>query len=177
MPKTRRHVPWKPIIPMVLMWLMLWGGYNAVTILGGVACAIIVLYVFPLPTLYFRGKFRPIKALNFISHFAFDLVTASVQISWWALRPKKPPLSAIIEVKLTSESDFILTVTAEVLSLIPGSVVVEASQTEHKLYLHVFGVSNEDDINTVRQRVHEQELRIVQAIGSDAELANFGRPA
>lgn len=170
----KRHVPWRPIVPMVLMWLLLWAGYNPVTILGGVLCAVVVLYAFPLPTLDFQGRFRPLAFARFVGHFVFDLITASFQIAWWALRPRKAPLSAIIEVRLKSESTFILTVTAEVLSLIPGSVVVEASQTEHALYLHVFGVENEDDLAEVRRKIYAQELRVVKAIGSDEELANYG---
>lgn len=171
---TRRRIPLKPVIPMVLMWLLLWAGYGPVTILGGVVCAIVVLYVFPLPTLDFDGRFRPLAFAHFLGRFVFDLVTASFQIAWWGLRPQRPPMSAIIEVRLKSEQTFILTVTAEVLSLIPGSVVVEASQTEHTLYLHVFGVENDDDIAKVRREIYAQELRIVKAIGSAEELANYG---
>lgn len=177
MSPRRRNIPLKAIIPMVLMWLLLWASYGPVAAIGGVLAAIVVLYVFPLPTLDLDGRFRPFAFIKLWVVFAYDLVTASVQIAWWSIRPKKPPLSAIIEVRLQSESTFILTFTAEMLSLIPGSVVVEASQTEHTLYLHVFGVSNEDDIARVRRKIYAQELRIVRAIGSDAELANYGGEA
>lgn len=172
--RLRRKIPLRPIIPMMLMWLLLWASFSPVAVIGGTLAAVIVLYVFPLPTLDFAGKFRPIPFATFLARFVYDVITASVQIAWWALRPQRTPLSAIIEVRLQSEQTFILTVTAEVLSLIPGSVVVEASQTEHTLYLHVFGVENEDDIAQVREQIAAQEWRIVKAIGSDAEVENFG---
>lgn len=172
---TKRHLPLRAIVPMVLMWLLLWAGYSPVTVLGGVLCALVVLYVFPLPSLGFEAKLRPWHATVCLSRFVYDLVTASFQIAWWGLRPGPPPLSAIVELRLKSDSMLILTLTAEALSLVPGSVVVEASQTEHTLYLHFFGINSAEDLHRTREAAFAQELRIVKAIGSDAELANYGR--
>ena len=44
--------------------------------------------------------------------------------------------------QLRSQSDLFLTVTAQLCSLVPGSIVVEAHRLSGLLYIHVFDVSD-----------------------------------
>lgn len=132
------------------------------------------MFIFPLPSFDFRGRFRILHFAILVFRFVIDLVVASFSVAWLGVRPQSPPKNSIIAVPLSSESDLILTITAEVISLIPGTVVVDASQEDHMLFLHVLGADTVKKIETTRRKTHEQEHRIVAAIGTDAELAKFG---
>ena len=53
----------------------------------------------------------------------------------------------------------------------PGSVVVEAHRLTRTLYLHVLDVRGPEGIEVARQRVLDQEERLLRALASDADLA------
>ena len=81
------------------------------------------------------------------------------------------PRNAVIEVQLRSRSDFYLTLTAELVALVPGSVVVDARRSTSMLYLHLLDVDGEGAIEAQRAHVLAVERRVVRALGSPAEIA------
>jgi multicomponent Na+:H+ antiporter subunit E len=122
----------------------------------------------------FHGRFRPLGVLWLVVRFAADLVRASFEVSLIALRPRYVPHGAVIGVQLRSHSDLYLTLTAELASLVPGSLVVEAHRLTGMLYLHVLDVRQSGGIEAARQAVLDQEERVMRAFASDEELAAAG---
>lgn len=155
---------------LVFVWNLLWGGFSWGNVIGGLLVALTVLAVFPLPPVTFRGRVRPVRVLAFLLRFVADLVTASARVAWLAVRPAPPPRSAIIAVPLRVRSDLNLALTAEALTLVPGSLIVEADPRTGTLYVHVLGLRGPQDVAPARRSVLQLEARIVAAIGSAAEL-------
>ncbi len=108
--------------------------------------------------------------LRFWLHFLRDLVVASAQVAWLAVRVGPTPRSAIIAARLRVNTDLNLTLTAEALSLLPGSLILEADRRTGTLYIHVLGVTSRDEVERFRRGVLELEARIIEAIGSPEEL-------
>ncbi|HEX5597705.1 MAG TPA: Na+/H+ antiporter subunit E [Micromonosporaceae bacterium] len=158
---------------LVLVWNLLWGEFTWGNVIGGLIVALIVLLFFPLPPVTFQGRIRPLALARFVGRFFSDLVGASVQVSWLALRPGPPPLSAVIAVPLRVNSDLNLTLVSEAVSLVPGSLIVEADPRSGVLYVHVFGVRGINDVEEFRREVLRLEERIVRAIGSAAEVSQL----
>ena len=171
----KRTLQWPVLLALMLTWVLLWGDLSFANVLSGLVVAIIGAMVFPLPPIRFAGTFRPLGLSKLVSRFALDLMVASVGVATRALDARRQPMNAIIAVPLHTRSDLYLTLTAELLSLIPGSVVVEADRSSWTLYLHVFGVEDERDITQAHERALRQEERLVRALGSDQELAEFAR--
>ncbi|MDT9593339.1 Na+/H+ antiporter subunit E [Nocardioides zeae] len=165
-----RAVQWPMVLLLALVWWVLWGTYTPFSLLGGVVVAVLVCLVFPLPPLRLEMRLRPWPLVVLVARFHFDIVVASVQVAWTTLFPPKPLTNALVGVRLRSESDFVLTVVAELVSLVPGSVVVEVHRGTHSLFVHAIDVRNDDDVEAVRQRVLAQEKRVVDAFG-DFELS------
>ncbi|MDG4829713.1 Na+/H+ antiporter subunit E [Solwaraspora sp. WMMD1047] len=155
---------------LVLVWNLLWGEFSIGNLIGGAAVALFILLFFPLPSVTFGGRLRPLALLRFVLRFLTDLVIASFQVAATALRPRYLPASAIIGVPLRVRSDLNLTLTAEAVSLVPGSLIVEADRANGTLYVHVLDVRGPDDVAAAHRKVLDLEARIVRAIGSDAEL-------
>ena len=80
----------------------------------------------------------------------------------------------MICVQLRSHSDLYLTMTAELVSLVPGSIIVEAHRLTGRLYVHVLDVETSGGVETARQHVLDQEARVLRALASDDELAAAG---
>jgi len=171
----RRRVPvqLRSLVWLTLVWVLLWGDLSVGNVLSGLAIAWVVSVVMPLPPIAAKGRVRPLALARLIGRFAVDVLVASVQVGIQAFRPR-PPLSAVIRVRLRSSSDLYLTLTAELCSLVPGSVVVEAHRLTGTLYLHVLDVGGTGGIEAARRRALDQEERVLRALASDAELAAAG---
>ncbi len=76
----------------------------------------------------------------------------------------------MIRVHLRSESDVYLTLTAELTTLVPGSLVVEAHRQTGVLYLHLLDVETLGGVEKVRADTLEVEARILRALATDSEL-------
>jgi len=122
----------------------------------------------------FRGRAHPGPLLVLLGRFVVDLVRASFEVSLVALRPRYTPRGAVICVQLRSHSDLYLTLTAELVSLVPGSIIVEAHRLTGRLYVHVLDVETSGGVENARTAVLDQEARVLRALASDDELADAG---
>nr|BFF13413.1 hypothetical protein GCM10025699_47160 [Microbacterium flavescens] len=125
------------------------------------------------------GRFNVWFALVFLGHFLVDLVRASVQVAWQAVRPRGVDSNAIVAVQLHTRSDFIMTLVAEAISLVPGSLVVEADRERSILYLHALAVDDAAGVESVRSGVLVVEKRLAKVLGSGDDLRRIaeGTPA
>lgn len=158
------------VAALTVVWMLLWGVLSWLTLLGGLLVSVLVLAVFPLPPVTFAGRLRAGGLARFAMRFLIDLVVASSQLAWTALAGRRVPRSAVLAVRLAVRSDLHLTLCAEAVSLVPGSLIVDLDRAAGILYIHVFDVSGPADIARFRRDVRELEERIVRAVGSDAEI-------
>jgi multicomponent Na+:H+ antiporter subunit E len=160
-----------PIGWLTLVWVLLWGTFSAANILSGIALGIVVTTVLPLPTVRLGGRLHPWASAKFAAHFAFDLVRASAQVALTALRPGPPPPSSIVAVRMCSRSELHLALTAQAISLTPGSLVVELDPDSATIWTHVLGAGDDAAVDRYRAHVAELEARIIHAVGSRSDLA------
>ncbi len=86
------------------------------------------------------------------------------------VQPGYTPRSAIIAVRLLVPTDLNLALTAEAVSLVPGTLIVDVDRDGGVLYVHVLDVRAPGDIATARKEIRLLERRIIAAVGSAAEL-------
>lgn len=154
---------------LTLVWVALWGDLSFANVIGGLLVAAVVCVVFPLPPLRMNLRIRPIPLVWLVVHFLADVVRASVEVARTSLWFGHTPQNAVIEVNLATRSDFVLTVVAEMVSLVPGSIVVEVRRFTHTLFLHVLEARDLDGVEKARARVLAQERRVVLALGAETE--------
>jgi multicomponent Na+:H+ antiporter subunit E len=63
-----------------------------------------------------------------------------------------------------------VTAVGHVISLIPGSLVVEVDRSTSTLYLHALNVSTAEDAENLRNEVRTIEARLIRIMGSREEL-------
>ena len=165
---------WPTIVWLAIVWVMLWGDVSWGNIVAGLAIAVIITLVMPLPAIAFHGTVRPLALLALLLRFATDLVVASVQVSLQAFRFGHTPRGAVVGVRLRSSSDLYLTLVAELSTLVPGSLVIEAHRLTGMLYLHVLDLDSYGGVDKVRDDVHALEARVLRALASEEELEAAG---
>lgn len=168
---------WPVVAWLTVVWVLIWGELTIANVLGGLAVATVVIFVFPLPPIAYHGRIRPWGLLKLIGRFHRDLLAASVDVASQTLRLGHQPKSAIVEVQLRGHSDLYMTLTAELLCLIPGSVVVESRRSTRTLYLHALDVEDDEAVERVRQVALAQEERVMRALASDKEWENYLKAA
>jgi multicomponent Na+:H+ antiporter subunit E len=164
------------ILWLTAVWVGLWGSLSFANVLSGLLLATLVTVVFPLPALRLHLRVRPVWLAWLVVHFLWDVVVASYQVSVKTLSFGRQPRNAVIEVDLGTDSDFVLTVVAEMVSLVPGSLVVEARAATHTLFLHVLDVGDLTGVETFRRQVFELERRVVLALGADTTVVGHPSP-
>jgi len=158
------------LVGLVLLWMVLWGQVTWLSVLTGIVVAIIVTRTFYLPPVDLSGRINLWYLLVFLAHFFLDVALASFTVAFQALNPRPIPQSSVIGIQLRTSSDLIMTLDAIAMSLVPGSLVVEADRERSTLYLHTFATRTEDDVEAMRAKVLVVEARIVRAIGSKVDL-------
>lgn len=172
--RRRRFVPYPSIVVwLTVIWVMMWSDVTLANVVGGLIVAVVVTTVLPLPPVPFKARIHPIGFVVLVARFARDVVVASFQVAVIALR-QRHPRGAVIRVRLRSHSDVILTATAELCSLVPGSIVVEAHRRTGTLYLHILDVDMSGGLEAAHQAVLDQEVRVLRAIASREELEACG---
>lgn len=158
------------LIGLVLTWMALWHEISWMSFLSGVLVSILAMRLFYLPPIDLGGRFNAWWALRYLMYFLLHLAVASVQVGWLAIRPGPPPKTAIIEVKLRTRSDFILTMVGLTASLIPGSLVAEVDRFKSVLYLHVLNTPTDREIRNMHHQADRIEELLIRAVGSREDL-------
>jgi multicomponent Na+:H+ antiporter subunit E len=161
-----------PIGWLTLVWVLLWGRWSIANALVGIALALAATTFLPLPTIALgRGRLHPWGLLRFAATFVTDLFGASFLVAWQAIRPGPPMRSSIVAVHLRHDAEMHIAVTAQFISLVPGSLVAEIDTARVILYVHVLGATTDEDIAAFRATVFALEGRIIRAIGTPEEIA------
>jgi len=145
--------------------MALWGSYSLIVILLGIAVSALILLLFPLPTMDFKFGLHPWRMVVLLATFLWDVVVASVQVGWLAIRPRLPQ-PEVTTVQLESDSDLLEALTALAVSLVPGSLIVDADSHDRTLTIHVLDAQRRP-MTDFADQVRAQERRIRLALGDD----------
>ncbi len=169
----RVRAQWRGILVLALVWVALWGRPTSATVLSGLAIAVAVVALLPLPSVRNRLVLRGRGFVVLVGRFGRDLVVASAQVARIALSRRRPH-GALIGVRLRVAADVYLTIVAELASLVPGSIVVEAHRLTGTLYLHVLDLDLAGGADRVRADTLALEARVLQAFAPDDILRGAG---
>lgn len=158
------------ILPLVLVWVALWGSPSIGTIVSGVAVALGVVALFPtgpgrLPHQH-RGRLQPVRAVLFLGYFLVELVVSTASVVLAVLAPRGRVREGVVMVRLRSSSPVIATFVANAITLTPGTLTVDAVSLDDRaveLRVHVLGLR---DPEAVRESALRLERLAIGAFGS-----------
>jgi len=154
---------------LMLVWILLWGTVSAANILSGLAIALLITLLLPLPAVPVEGRLHPLSLLRLIVTVLYYLALSSVQVAWLAVKPGPPPLSAVLRAHVAVKSDLVLALAVNIFNLIPGSIVLEIDQARRMLYMHVIDVGSERAVNRFYRQVAQVERLLVSAFEREAD--------
>jgi multicomponent Na+:H+ antiporter subunit E len=159
-----------PLVALILLWMLLWGEFSWLNLLVGFVVGVVVTVAFFLVPVQLSGRLHPLHTVIFFVRLVVDIVRASIDVSWLAVKPRLVTRNAILEIRLRTRSDLILTWTAVATSIVPGSIVIDIDRESSILFLHVLNMHSAGDIERFRRRVFDTERRIVRGFGSHEDV-------
>lgn len=106
---------------------------------------------------------RVARALGFAAFFAWELLLANLRVVYEVLTPTHHMRPGIVAVPLDLETDAQVLLLSSLLSLTPGSLVVDVSPDRRTLWVHAMYV---DDADAFRSRVKSGFERRVKELWS-----------
>ncbi|MET0872479.1 MAG: Na+/H+ antiporter subunit E [Paeniglutamicibacter terrestris] len=159
------------LVGMMLVWGALWQDFAPGNLVFGLLISLLLVRVFRLPPVILSGRFNILRAIGFIGIFLWDVVRASFEVMYLAIFRGPRTTSAVVAVVLRTESDLLVTFVGHVLTLVPGSYIVEVDRRTSTLYLHVLNVNNTQDAEKAKAAVLKIEERLIRIMGTKEELA------
>jgi multicomponent Na+:H+ antiporter subunit E len=148
---------------LVLVWILLWGTISAANIVSGLAIALLITLLLPLPVVAVEGRLHPVSFAKLLIVVGWYLVLSSLQVAWLAIKPAPPPLSAVLRVRFAVKSDLVLALGVNAINLTPGTMVLEIDRDRRILYVHVLGVGSSRAVNRFYHEVAQLERLLIAA--------------
>lgn len=171
--RSRRVLP-VPLAWLTAIWVLLQGSLTWGNVVAGLLLGALVLVAFPLPRLVMGVRVRPVALVVLTVRFLSDLVVASCRVAWQAVRPGPVVTGRVLQVQLVGEADLFRTITAEMVALVPGTVVIDLDSSSGLLLLHALDVHTEEEVEATRRDVRGQERRVLRAFAADLPPAASG---
>ena len=166
----RWRLQWRAVLLLAVVWVLLWGEASLLNILYGLVLGWLVTVVFWLAPIRYYGRVRLWGVVRLVLAQLRDLAVASVQLAAVALRPRLNIRPGVVKVRLASNSDLYQVAVAELISVVPGTLVVETVRRPRLLYLHVFDLPDARAVRHQRSHALQIEERVIRAFGSDHEV-------
>ncbi|MFF2085214.1 Na+/H+ antiporter subunit E [Nocardia sp. NPDC058176] len=157
------------IIWLTVVWIALWGDPSWANLLGGLAVALVVVLALPLPNVPVAGRFHPLSFLELIVVSTYYALESSLQVAWLGIRPGPPPVSGVLRVHLSIQSDLVLVMCTDLLNLIPGTMVLELDRARCVVYVHVLDVGSEEAVVKFYRTTRRLEHLMINAFERPGE--------
>lgn len=137
---------------LVLAWMALWESPTWARLVGGVAAAGFAAVLLPPSTPSVRIRFRPHAAVALAAYFGWKLVEASLIVAWEVVTPRDRTRPGAIAVQLRTLDRGVVTAVANMVSLTPGTLTLDADAATGTLYIHVLHLHSVEA--TTREVLH-----------------------
>jgi multicomponent Na+:H+ antiporter subunit E len=146
---------------LLAVWVALWGEISLVNVLTGLLVSAALSVFFP-GSVRSSHRIKPIAALSFFFYMLRSIVLSSWAVIAAVLFPTEQRRHAeVIRVSLTNTSRLVAAVTANTISLTPGTVVIALDAEAGFLDIHVLG---HYDSKEFHKFIHDHECRVAAFI-------------
>lgn len=148
-------------IIIAMVWMLLHDDWNTLSFFIGYVIGAVMIYVLRR---FFPGPFYGRKIWSIIKLFMLfnvELVKSSAIVIAQVTRPKLTIQPGIFKVETKLKSDWEIMLLSNLLTLTPGSVVLEIAPRQGILYLHAMDVTEfEDAIVKTKERFEHAIMEV-----------------
>ncbi|MEV6319880.1 Na+/H+ antiporter subunit E [Nocardia sp. NPDC051787] len=163
------------LVWLALVWIALWGDLSMANLLGGLVVAALIMVALPLPRVPVTGRLRMLPLIELLVVSGYYALESSLQVAWFAIRPAPTPVSGVLRVYSGTRSDLVLVLWADLLNLIPGTMVLEIDRGRCVVYVHVLDVGSDAAVDKFYRTTRRLERLLIEGLERPTGWP-FGRP-
>ena len=148
---------------LTFVWVFLTGNFWFINFVFG-----FVLGYFILLTLNRNedegGYFKRLpKVINFVFFFLYELLLANLEVAYDLITPSYYMKPGIVRYELSAKTDMEITLLSNLISLTPGTLILDVSDDKSVLYIHVMYVKDKEKfIRRIRDGFERRLLNILR---------------
>lgn len=148
---------------LAIIWVLATGTLTEENFIFGFLISFGILYVITINK-QDRTYFTLIpKLLSFFSFVLWEIIKANLVTVKESLYAKSKLKPAVIKVPLTVESDLAITILATMVSVTPGTLVMDISDDKKVMYVHVMHVKDKQDfIDEVKNKFEKRLMEVLK---------------
>ena len=156
-------MPMQVLINLLIgvVWMFLQDNWSVLTFFSGYLFGLLVIFILRryLPTKFYIVTLLAI--VNLLIVFIYELFTSSIAVIRQIIRPRINITPGIFTLETDLEGDLEVTLLALLLTLTPGSVVMEVSSNNKLFYIHAMDIPESSDAALRSQSKFEKAIKKV----------------
>lgn len=141
------------------IWVALTGSLYYTNFLFGYMLGFSVLWVMNRSETDQRYFYRVPKIIGFVFYFLYQLLKANIQVAFDVVTPKYFFKPGIVKYPMAAKTDFEIQLLSMMISLTPGTLIVDISDDKKTIYIHVMYLTDAETF--VRQTQTGLERRLL----------------
>ena len=110
-----------------------------------------------------RYFFRVPKIIGFLLFYFFEMIKANLQVAYDVVTPHYFMKPGIVAFPLDAKTDFEITMLSNMISLTPGTLVVDLSTDRKVMFVHVMYLKSKDEfIKSTKEGLEKKLLEILR---------------
>ncbi|CAM3908341.1 Na+/H+ antiporter subunit E [Mesobacillus thioparans] len=130
---------------LAFVWMFLKTSYSPASFFVGYFFGLLIIYIFRR---FFNSRFyllRVVAVVNLFYIFNKELILSNIEVLKAVLRPKLNIKPGIFAFPTELNQDWEITMLANLITLTPGTLVVDISDDNKILYVHAMDISDADE--------------------------------
>jgi len=144
------------------IWVALTGVLYYANFLFGFAVGFFLLWVMNRNESDQRYFTRVPKIIGFSLYFLYEMIKANIQVAYDMITPKFFMKPGIVKYPMSARTDIEINLLSTVISLTPGTLILDVSEDRKVLYIHVMYLKNRDQF--IRQVKDGFERRLLEIL-------------
>jgi len=148
---------------LTFVWVALTGTFVFVNFFYGFVLGYFILWTLNRNTDE-GGYFKRLpKVINFLLFFLYELLLANLEVAWDMITPRFYMKPGIVKFPLTARTDLEITLLSSLISLTPGTMILDVSDDKKVLYIHVMYVKDREKfVKRIREGFERRLLNILR---------------
>ena len=148
---------------LTIIWVALTGSFAYLNFIFGFLVSFFVMWIISDDSAdrkYFTIAF---KIIGFFFYFLYEIFKATIQVAFEVMTRKFQMKPGIIKMPLDAKTDLEITILANMISLTPGTLVLDVSEDKKVMYIHgMYMDDKEKFIQEIKEAFEKPLLNIMR---------------
>ncbi len=150
-------------ILLSFIWVALTGSLYYSNFVFGFLAGFFILWVMNRNETDQRYFTKAPKTIGFVFYFLYEMIMANIQVAYDLITPKYFFKPGIVRYPMEARSDIEINLLSTIISLTPGTLIMDISEDKKSLYIHVMYLKDKDTfIAQIRNGFEKRLLEIMR---------------